>query len=225
MIITSKNSNTPLIGNQQSVSPSPVNISNLDGLAVETLKHQMKTEQKLEALEQKLDQIAGRNIPINTPVTPDSPPISTPATPSDTKTIAKPIEENIPKEPVLIPISAKFLAKVLPTIEPTKVENAGIFGLRTFDNLPYTTYQDAKFGMTVVASMIPYEAFLKNFQAIDNKVYTVNETKTFPFSSFFVNPAKSDSSVRIVMKVESQTLLVTLPKSKFNTLKSLILKK
>ena len=124
----------------------------------------------------------------------------------------------------VVPVSAKFLGKILPTIELTKVENNGIFDLRIFDTTHYSTYKDEKFGITVIASMIPYENFLKNFQAIDKSIYTVNETQVFPFESFYVNPSKSDSSVRIVLKVEAQTLLVSLPKSKFNTFKELILK-
>lgn len=96
-----------------SVPAAPTgNTTSLDTLAVETLKHQMKTEQKLEELEKKLDQIAGKNI-----VT--APEITTLAT-SETPQI-------IQNEAVTIPISAKFLAKILPTIEPTKIENSGIF--------------------------------------------------------------------------------------------------
>lgn len=204
-----KGYNTPNNNTNQPALPA-----NLDGLAVETLKHQMKTEQKLEELEKKIDQIAWRNIP----KTEEN------SNPVTENTENKTTQTESSKE-IIIPISGKFLSKILPTIEPSKRENIGIFGLRTFDNLPYTTYEDAKFWLTVVASMVPYETFLKNFQAIDNKVYTTNETKTFPFPSFFVNPTRSDTSVRIVIKVESQTLLITLPKSKFSTFKSLILKK
>ena len=78
--------------------------------------------------------------------------------------------------------------------------------------------------MTVVASLLPYQTFLKNFQALDSNVYTVNTETHFPFDSFYVNPKTSDTLVRIVMKVEAQTLLITIPKSKFNTFKELILK-
>lgn len=114
----------------------------------------------------------------------------------------------------------------MPTINLKKIKNDGIYGLKIFDNdIIYTTYEDSKFGITVIASMLPYPQFLQNFKAIDDNVYTINETKTFPFKSFYVNPKKTQANARIVMQVETQTLLITLPKSKFTTFKKLILSK
>ena len=112
----------------------------------------------------------------------------------------------------------------MPTIELTLTKNDGIFGLDIFNNTVYSTYTDDKFGMTVVASMIPYDRFLKNFQSIDANINTVNVTESFPFSSFYVNPAKSDTLVRLVFSVEKQTLLVSFPKTKFDAFKKLILR-
>ena len=164
-------------------------------LTIEQLKHQLKTEQELSEIKAQLAQLTGTNTATTTTNSGE-----------------------------IIPVSAKFLGKILPTIELTKTENNGIFDLHTFDNTAYTTYSDEKFGMTVVASLLPYQTFLKNFQALDPNVYTVNTETPFPFDSFYVNPKTSDTLVRIVMKVEVQTLLITLPKSKFNTFKELILK-
>lgn len=194
-----KNGNFP-IQTPQNI-PTPSQISN-ETIAIETYKQQVLMEERLKNIEKNLEKIAGT-----------------------TTQVSHSEEPETPQNTEIIPVSAKFLGKILPTIELTKSENAGIFDLRTFDNIPYTTYKDEKFGITVVASMLSYDNFLKNFQSLDKSVYTVNITKTFPFDSFFVNPPKSDSTVRIVLKVEAQTLLVSLPKSKFNTLKELILKK
>lgn len=180
----------------------------MSDLTIEQLKHQLKTEQDLSDIKQQLAQITGAN--------------STPAATQTVVGTGSPTTNNGSGE--IIPVSAKFLGKILPSIELTKKENTGIFDLRTFDNIAYSTYSDEKFGMTVVASLMPYDVFLKNFQALDSKVYTVNTKTPFPFESFYVNPKKTDSLVRIVMKVEAQTLLITLPKSKFNTFKALILK-
>lgn len=188
-------------------SSSIVPSSGVDGMTIETIKYQVKTEEKLNALEKKLDMLAWAN---------------TPSQSQNTTTTGSEVSSS--GGIVTVPISVKFLSKILPTIEPVKVENSGIFDLRTFDNTPYTTYQDTKFWMKVIASMVPYQTFLKNFQALDQKVYTVNISKAFPFQSFYVNPPKSDSTVRIVMEVEAQTLLISLPKSKFQTFKELILK-
>lgn len=182
--------------------------NNLSALEIENLKSQIKIDEmskKIDEMQKQLNQISTANIPQNTQI-------------NNTENQEKSTENEI------IPVSAKFLWKILPTIELTKTENNGIFDLRTFDNTNYTTYKDEKFWMTVVASMISYENFLKNFGAIDQNIYTVNVTETFPFNSFFVNPKVSDSVARIVIKVEAQTLLISLPKSKFNTFKELILK-
>ncbi|MDO4874079.1 MAG: hypothetical protein Q4A35_02665 [Candidatus Gracilibacteria bacterium] len=186
--------------NGTSQNQNSQNFSN--DLTIEQLKHQLKTEQELSEIKAQLAQLTGTNTATTTQ--------------ENTTTTTNSGE--------IIPVSAKFLGKILPTIELTKTENNGIFDLHTFDNTAYTTYSDEKFGMTVVASLLPYQTFLKNFQALDPNVYTVNTETPFPFDSFYVNPKTSDTLVRIVMKVEVQTLLITLPKSKFNTFKELILK-
>lgn len=183
--------------------------SNLSALEIEAIKSQTKIDEmnkKLDELQKKINQISGANTTVN-----------------DENIEISDTEKNT-KDSV-VPVSAKFLWKILPTIELKKTDNSWIFDLRTFDNTNYTTYKDEKFWITVIASMISYETFLKNFQAIDKNVYTVNITKTFPFDSFFVNPKISDSTARFVIKVEAQTLLISIPKSKFNTFKELILKK
>lgn len=184
-------------------------ISKADPQLVQAIEQDLRArqnEERIAKLEEKLSQISATTPP----------------------KISENTEETTKKEVVsteIIPVSAKFLWKILPTIELTKVDNSGIFDLRIFDNTNYTTYRDEKFGMTVVASLLPYDTFLKNFQAIDKSVYAINEKTPFPFESFYVNPPKTDTLVRMVMKVESQTLFITLPKTKFNTFKELILKK
>lgn len=193
-------------------TPIQTNSSHVNDVTIEQLKHQLKTEQDLAEIKARLAQISGEATATKPQVT-----MPTPWTSEET-----PKQENNNEA---IPVSAKFLWKILPTIELTKKENSGIFDLKIFDNTHYSTYSDEKFGMTVVASLLPYETFLKNFQAIDKEVYDVNTKTPFPFESFYVNPKKTDTLVRIVMKVEAQTLLITLPKSKFNTFKELILKK
>lgn len=192
-------------------TPTQTNTVSVSDTTIEQLKHQLKTEQDLAEIKAKLAQISGE-------ATATKPQVWT----TTETTEESPKTENNNE---VIPVSAKFLGKILPTIELTKKENSGIFDLKIFDNTHYSTYSDEKFGMTVVASLLPYDTFLKNFQAIDKEVYDVNTKTPFPFESFYVNPKKTDTLVRIVMKVEAQTLLISLPKSKFNTFKELILKK
>ncbi|MBS9784360.1 hypothetical protein KGV55_03345 [Candidatus Gracilibacteria bacterium] len=193
--------------------PRKQNTTGVDSsFMLETLKHQAKIEQEMEELK-KL--IAEKKIQEG----------NSQAHPTNAHQKA-PQQTSQQIDPRIVPISAKFLAKIMPTITLKKINNDGIFGLKIFDkNVIYTTYEDSKFGITVIASMLPYDQFLQNFKALDDAVYTVNETKTFPFKSFYVNPKKSQANARLVMQVETQTLLVTLPKSKFNTFKKLILSK
>lgn len=108
----------------------------------------------------------------------------------------------------------------------TLEKNNGIFGLYIFDsNNEYSTYVDPKLGVTIIASRITYDTWLKNFQALDKNLYTINEVKTFLFPSFYVNPLKSDNTIRLIMQVEAQTLLISLPKNKFNEFKTMMIKK
>jgi hypothetical protein len=92
-------------------------------------------------------------------------------------------------------------------------------------NTEYSTYSDPKSGVVIIASRTPYATWLKNFRAIDPSSFTVNESKTFPFPSFYLNPPKSDNIIRIVMQVEAQTLLISLPKSRFAEFKTMMTKK
>jgi hypothetical protein len=69
---------------------------------------------------------------------------------------------------------------------------------------------------------LSYDIFLKNARALAGKPYIVNETKTFPFRSFYLNPEKSDTLVRLVIEMESQTIALEIPKSRFTLLKDLL---
>ncbi len=70
---------------------------------------------------------------------------------------------------------------------------------------------------------IPYDNFLKNIKALSGDPYSINETKTFPNRSFYLNPAKSDTLVRLVIEVESQTIALEIAKTKFPLFKNLLL--
>lgn len=72
---------------------------------------------------------------------------------------------------------------------------------------------------------IPYDIFLKNTKALGGVPYSVNETKTFSFRSFYLNPTKSDTLVRLVVEMESQTIAIEVSKAKFPLFKNLLLGK
>lgn len=181
-------------------------------VAIETLKYQIKTDAKIDELTKKIEELSQNktNEPRNTWGIVSSEKTNT-TTGSVTKTI---------------PISGKLLAKIMPTFNFTLIENNGIFDLHIFDtSISYSTYTDEKLGTTIIASTMPYATFLTNMKWLWDDVYVVNETKTFPFRSFYINPAKPDTLVRLVIEVESQAIAIQIPKTKFKTLKDLLLKK
>lgn len=179
-----------------------------DDLDLETLKYQIKLEQKVDELTKKIEQL-------NPEIVSSSTRLTTPVSETGSTQTGQ----------TIIPISGKFLAQVMPTLEFTLIENNGIFDLHTFDlATPYSTYSDIKYWIVLVVTKLSYDKMLKNFKALPADVYLTNETKTFPFRSFYVNPPKSDPLVRLVLESESQAIFIQIPKTKFASLKSLLLK-
>lgn len=176
---------------------------------METWKNQMKTDEKLEKLTSIVEELAKKNG----------------AYPADEVT-PKEAAETTPKEVPAVKPSGKFLALIMPTITPVLEKNAGIFGLYIFDlNVRYSTYKDNNFALTIIPTDISYDTFLKNLKALWGKPYTVNETQSFPYRAFYLNPEISDTIVRVVIEIENQTIAMEIPKSKFDVLKTLLLGK
>ncbi len=176
-------------------------------IELETLKYQIKNEEKIKELITKVEML----------------------TASQNGTVLPEVSSSTGKTATgktIFPLSGKFLAKVMPTLEFSLVANTGIYDLLIFDkSTEYTTYLDAKQGIKALPLSIKYDTFLKNMKALSADVYTANETKTFPFRSFYVNPPKADTLVRLVLEVESQCIVLEIPKTKFPTFKALLLKK
>jgi hypothetical protein len=193
-----------------------VKISN-ETAAIEILRSQWKTEDRIKELEAKIDALGGK-----TAVAPQTPILEN----TGTTDAIKPISGITATGTNIIPISAKFLTKIITKVSLTLTKNNGIYGLYIFDtNTEYSTYTDTKYGIIVIASRTPYTTWKQNFQAIDKSLFTVNESRTFPFVSFYLNPPKDDGQVRVVMQVESQTLLISIPKAKFSEFKTMMTKK
>jgi hypothetical protein len=192
------------------VSNKTATVETDTSVAMETLKYQIKTDAKIDELTKKIEALSeGKSLPGNTG---DSSSTTTPTTQQTTSQI--------------IPISGKFLAKVMPTMEFSLTENNGIFDLHVFDEgATYSTYTDQKMGVTLIVSSMSYNVFLANSKALGKEVFNVNETKTFPFRSFYLNPPKSDTLVRIVIEIESQAIAIQIPKTKFKAFQSLLLAK
>jgi hypothetical protein len=176
-------------------------------IELETLKYQIKNEEKIKELIEKVEILtASQNV----------------------GTLPEWIAGtgNTATGKTALPLSGKFLAKVMPALEFSLVANTGIYELLIFDKVTeYTTYLDAKQGIKAIALSIKYDTFLKNMKALWPDSYTMNETKTFPFRSFYVNPPKADTLVRLVVEVESQCIVLEIPKTRFPVFKAMLLKK
>lgn len=189
-----------------------IKVSN-ETAALEILRSQWKTEDRIKELENKIDALSSGKTPVATQ--------SIPSENSGTTTVTRTTTGN-----TIIPISAKFLTRVITKMSLILDKNNGIFGLYIFDtNTEYSTYIDSKLNITIIASRTPYDTWLKNFQAVDKNLYSINETKTFSFPSFYINPPKPDNTIRIAMQVEAQTLLISIPKTRFAEFKTMMTKK
>jgi len=95
---------TPWIQSAQKQTSTPDN----NGTDIETLKYQIKTEEKIKDLENKYNELARKNglLPPNTTETKES-------------------SGNTQIE--IIPVSGKFLSQVLPSMSLGLIENNGIF--------------------------------------------------------------------------------------------------
>ncbi len=182
-------------------------------VAIETLKYQIKTDAKIDDLSKQIEALSQwRSVTTGRVTT--SPTLSGEQTANSSQTTTT------------LPISGKFLAKVMPTMEFTLTDNNGIFDLHIFDvGTTYSTYTDPKMWATLIVSSMSYNVFLANSKALGKDVYSINETKIFPFRSFYLNPPKPDTLVRIVMEIESQAIAIQLPKTKFKAFQALLLKK
>jgi hypothetical protein len=176
-------------------------------IELETFRYQIKNEEKIKELIIKVDTLVASQ---NGGIQPEG---VTPTTKTATGKVA-------------LPLSGKFLAKVMPALEFSLIENNGIYDLFIFDKYTeYATYLDAKQGIKVTPLSLKYDIFLKNMKSLPVGNFTVNETKTFPFRSFYVNQPKPDTLVRLVIEIESQCIVLEIPKTKFPTFKALLLKK
>ncbi len=174
-------------------------------IELETLKYQIKNEEKINQLMEKVEALTHQSwIGVDEVAW----------------------SENSLSGASVIPISGKFLAQVMPTLEFSLIPNVWVYELLIFEkSINYSTYLDAKQWIKAQPLSIKYDVFLKNMKAVSPDVYTINETKTFPFRSFYVNPVKPDTLVRLVIEVESQCIVLEIPKTRFDAFKKLLLKK
>jgi len=138
------------------LTPAPSTSSSIkipnDTVAIEILRSQWKTEDRIKELETKIDAMSGKN-----PIIPNT------TTPENTNT-SNSGNTSASTGATIIPISAKFLTKVISKMNLTLTPNNGIYGLYLFDTSTiYSTYTDAKSGIIIIATRTPYTAWLANW--------------------------------------------------------------
>ncbi len=186
----------------------PADLSNVQ---IDIIKTNQKLYDKVEQLEAKIDRLTGWD---SLSWSLANPAVSPPTYTETGKT-----------EPPIIKVSGKFLSLVMPTVDFKLEANKGIYDLLTFESIPYSTYFDMRLGLKAFVIDISYDSFLKNMKATTREVYSINETKSFPFASFYVNSIKPDTVIRLVTEFENQTIALEIPKTKFPILKALLTKK
>ncbi len=145
-------------------------------------------------------------------------------------TISQPIKTEVvkptpPPEPPVYPLSIPLQAKLMPDVSVKKVENRGIFDIKIFSNLGYTTYRDDKNKMNIYAFADSYPVLLTNLKLASN-VYAVKETDTFFEASFFLNPSnKRDTTIRFVTSIGGKAYGFEVSKIFYTRIKKLLTSK
>lgn len=136
--------------------------------------------------------------------------------------VKTPPAKPVPKE---YPLSIALQAKLMPDVFVKKTDNKGIFDIKIYSNLEYTTYRDEKNKMNIYAFADSYSVILANLKLASN-VYTVKETDTFFEASFFLNPSNSkDTTIRFVASLDGKAYGFELPKTFYSRLKKLLTSK
>lgn len=136
--------------------------------------------------------------------------------------VTVPVEKPKPKEFALgIPLQAKLM----PDVFVKKVDNKGIFDIKIYSNLDYTTYRDDKNKMNIYAFSDSYPVILANLKLASN-VYGVKETDSFFEASFFLNSTNTkDTTIRFVTSIEGKAYGFEVSKTFYPRLKKLLIHK
>ncbi len=128
-------------------------------------------------------------------------------------------EKSKPKE---YPLSIPLQAKLMPDVFVKKVDNKGIFDIKIYSNLDYTTYRDDKNKMNIYAFADSYSVILANLKLASN-VYGVKETDSFFETSFFLNPTNTkDTTIRFVTSIDGKAYGFEISKAFYPRLKKLL---
>lgn len=121
-------------------------------------------------------------------------------------------------------LPATLLTKLLPEINPKKIQNSWVFWIKDekfLKDFDYATYSDLKKKITIYVFDKDYSKMKSFFWYAT--WYKLNETDTFFWFTFFLNSIKNDQKVRFVMILEWIAIWFETDKSNYDLLKKNIL--
>lgn len=128
------------------------------------------------------------------------------------------------KKTELLDIPWTLVTKLLPNINPLKVENSWIFDIKndkSIDELNYVTYNDTKKRIKIYVFEKSYDELKVLFKL--NSKYKVNESDNFFWYSFYLNPVKKDIKIRFVTQLEWKAIWFDILKTNYELLKKSLL--
>jgi len=207
-----------VIGSRNTISATPDIVSDANRDEV------TKLQQTIEQLTVGIQALSGTGI---IPVT-----VSGAVVPTGTGGVpsVSVVPGNLPQAPVVIEkpkpkeylLSIPLQAKLMPVVFVKKTENKGIFDIKIYSNLDYSTYRDDKNKLNIYAFADSYSVILANLKLASN-VYTVKETDSFFEGSFFLNSTNTkDTTIRFVTSIEGKAYGFELPKAFYPQIKKLL---
>ncbi|MDD2565720.1 MAG: hypothetical protein PHZ26_04080 [Candidatus Gracilibacteria bacterium] len=124
----------------------------------------------------------------------------------------------------LLDLPGTLVGKLMPKINPKKIENEGVFGIKNekfYEAIKYATYYDEKKKIKIFVFDKSYPDMLSNFKLTN--LYKINEADTFFGYTFFLNPLKKDLSNRFVTLFEGNAVGFEVEKTNYEILKKSLL--
>lgn len=126
--------------------------------------------------------------------------------------------------PAILDMPWTLVTKLLPKINPLKVENTWVFDIKkdkAFEELKYITYNDSKKRVKVFIFEKSYDELKTLFKS--NTTYKFNESDNFFWYSFYLNPSKTDIKIRFVTQLEWKAVWFEVYKNNYELLKDSLL--
>lgn len=129
-----------------------------------------------------------------------------------------------PKKIESLDLPGTLLVKLMPEINPKKVDNNWVFWIKNekfYTSIKYATYYDEKKKIKIFVFDKKYDEMLSNFKLAN--LYKINEADTFFGYTFFLNPLKKDLKNRFVTLFEWIAVWFEVEKTDYEMLKKSLL--